>query len=145
MEDDGFAREQLHFAARDGDLARVKQLVEAGYDVNAFDDGLNRTPLHYAAAGEFFAVADFLLSAGANINAHDEEHIGETPLGGVAASCSFEMAKLLIDAGANPTIPGWMGLTAIHRAKERKKPAGVKVYELLVKAAIEKFRYEAPR
>jgi ankyrin repeat protein len=62
----------------EGNLSRVRQLVESGRDVNAFDDGLSYTPLHYAAKGELFDVASYLLSVGADVNAHDTEHIGET-------------------------------------------------------------------
>jgi ankyrin repeat protein len=143
MHDDWYQKEQLHFAARDGDLSRVKHLVESGYDVNALDDGLSYTPLHYSVEGEFFAVSSYLLSSGADVNAHDEERIGETPLGAAAASCSYEMAKLLVDAGANPAIQGWMGLTAIDRAKQRKKGEGQKVYDLLVETAKRKFGYRS--
>lgn len=45
-------KERLHFAASDGDLKKVKELVESGYDVNAFDEGLSFTPLHYAVKGD---------------------------------------------------------------------------------------------
>jgi hypothetical protein len=45
------------------------------------------------------------------------------------------MAKLLIDAGADPTIRGWMGITAVHRAKDRKDEDGQSVFDLLIKAA----------
>jgi Ankyrin repeats (many copies) len=55
MEDDWYKREQLHFAAMDGDLDRARELIGAGYDVNAFDEGMRYTPLHYAAIGEFAA------------------------------------------------------------------------------------------
>jgi ankyrin repeat protein len=82
-----------------------------------------------------------LLSVGANVNAYDEGRIGETPLGAVAESCSYEMAKLLVDAGANPAIKGWMGLTAIYRAKQRKKTEGQSVYDLLIETAKRKFGY----
>jgi hypothetical protein len=34
---DWYETEQLHFAAQDGDLERVKELIEEGYDINAFD------------------------------------------------------------------------------------------------------------
>lgn len=39
-EDDWYTREQLHFAAMDGDLSRARELVEAGFNVNAFDDDM---------------------------------------------------------------------------------------------------------
>ena len=132
---DWFEREQLHEAAAQGDLAKVKELAEKGADINAFDEDLSRTPLHYAVIAGHRDVAAYLLSVGADVNAHEEAKIGETPLGTVAATCSYEMAELLINAGANPTIPGWMGRTPLDRAQERKKPEGQRVYTLLRKAA----------
>ena len=136
-------REALHIAVQDGDLALVQKLVKDGRDINQFDEALDRTPLHYAAEREDFAIACFLLSHGANVNARCEAHIGETPLGHVAAACSYEMAELLINAGANPTIPGWMQITALDRARERKKPEGRKVYEFLLDVAKRKFNHIA--
>ena len=141
--DDWYEKEKLHFAADDGNLDEVKKLIEKGYDINAFDEGMLFTPFHYAVTNEHFEVAKLLLKASANINEHEEDKIGETPLGQVAANCSFEMAEFLINSGANPTIPGWMQLTALDRAKERKKEEGKKVYELLLKTAINKFNYKA--
>ena len=73
-------REQLHRAARDGDLARVRQLLAAKYPVNRFD-GLGKTPLHYAVAGEHLDMVEVLLRAGARVNSHDESRIGDTALG----------------------------------------------------------------
>jgi ankyrin repeat protein len=127
-------REQLHRAAQHGDLARVQELVAAKYPVNRFDE-LGKTPLHYAVAGEHMAVVDCLLRSGADVNAHDERKIGNTPLGEHARLCSYEMAKRLIDAGADPTIPGWMMLTALDRAKDRKPDEGHRVLSLLEQAA----------
>jgi len=76
-----------------------------------------------------------LLKAGADVNAHDEENIGDTPLGRIAGDCSLETAKILVEYGADPTISGWMQLSALDRAKARKRPEGRSVYELLCKAA----------
>jgi ankyrin repeat protein len=133
-------REQLHLAAQDGDLEKIRKLVMAGYPVNAFDD-LSFTPLHYAVMREHFEVAKYLLSVGADVNAHEEEKIGNTPLGEIAGNCSFAMASLLVEAGADPSIPGWMQLTALHKAKARKKAEGRRVYELLESTA--KKRHQA--
>ncbi len=140
-DDTGFDQEQLHFAAADGDLDRVTALVAEGQDVNRFDADTSLTPLHHAVRGEHFAVASFLLQNGADINAHDEANIGETPLGDVAATCSLEMAQLLVDAGADPTIPGWMQLTALDRAQRRKSAEGRAVHDLLLATARQKFNF----
>jgi ankyrin repeat protein len=133
--EDWFEKEQLHFAAADGDLEKVKSLLAAGYPINAFDDTLSYTPLHYAAKENQLNVVRYLIEAGADVNANEEEKIGNTVLMHVAANCSFEMAKTLVDAGADPTIPGWMQLTALDKSMERKKPEGQKVHQLLVEAA----------
>ncbi len=62
--------EELLTAARQGDLAKVKVLVEAGVPV----DCKNRygiTPLYYAAWGGSEEVARFLISKGADVNVRD--------------------------------------------------------------------------
>ena len=130
-----FQREQLHRAAGAGDLARVRELLAAKYPINRFDD-LGKTPLHHAVAGDHLAIVDHLLRAGANVNARDDRLIGDTPLAEYAGSCSYAMAKRLIDAGADPTIPGWMMLTALDRARDRKRADGRAVLALLQAAAI---------
>ena len=132
--EDVLRREQLHFAAQDGDLAQVTRLLNEGHSPNVFDE-LGKTPLHYAAAHGHLDVMRLLLASGADVNAHDESVIGNTVLGDVASNCSFEVAKTLVDAGANPTIPGWMRLTALDKSEERKKPEGVRVHQLLSQAA----------
>ena len=132
--EDEFERERLHFAAQNGDVEEVRRLLAGGFSPNEFDD-LGKTPLHYAAERGHVDVIKLLLASGADVNAHDERVIGNTPLCQVADACSFDVAQILVDAGANPTIPGWMQLTALDKVRGRTKPEGVRVRELLERAA----------
>jgi len=129
-----FEEEKLHQAVQEGDLAQIKILVKEGRDINQFD-ALGNTPLHYAVADGNIEITRYLLNSGANVNAHDESRIGNTSLGDAADKCSFELAKMLIEYGADPTIPGWMQLTPLYKAKNRKKGEGIRVYRLLLDAA----------
>ncbi len=124
----------LHFAASRGNIARVERLIGEGADIDEFDE-LAWTPLHHAVKEEQVEMVIWLLDQGADVNAHLESKIGETPLGKVAQTCSLRMAEVLVRAGANPTIPGWMGITALDRAKERKRGDGPRVFALLSRAA----------
>lgn len=129
-----YERELLHDAARSGNVEECRRLLDGGHQPSAFDE-LGKTPLHHAAEAQHLEVMKLLLDSGANVNAHDERVIGNTPLGEVAGNCSFEVAKLLIDSGADPTIPGWMKLTALDKAQARKRPEGLRVRLLLERAA----------
>jgi hypothetical protein len=124
----------LHFAAQDGNLTRVRELLAEGRSPNAFDE-IVMTPLHYAAASGHIDVMRLLLNAGADVNAHDESRIGNTPLREVADECSLAVATVLVEAGADPRVPGWMQLTALHQAEHRKDDEGQRVYALLKRAA----------
>jgi ankyrin repeat protein len=129
-----FQQEQLHRAARNGDVEEVERLIAAKYPLNRFDS-IGKTPLHYAARENHYAVVARLISAGANVNAHDERQIGNTPLSDIAGECTFQMPKQLIDAGADPRIKGWMQLSAVDRAAKRKDVDAVKIQRLLKEAA----------
>jgi ankyrin repeat protein len=129
LEDD-FDQSDLHFAAQDGDLTRVRQLLADGRSPNAFDE-ISKTPLHYAAESGHIDIMRVLLEAGADVNAHEEARIGNTPLREVAGKCSLAVATFLVDSGADPRIPGWMQLTALDQAKERKDQEGQRVHGLL--------------
>jgi len=126
--------DDLHFAAMDGDIDRVTALLAAGVDPNRFD-GLGKTPLHYAAERAHLGVMRLLLENGAHVDAHDEAMIGNTPLAQVAGDCSLEVARILVEAGADPTIPGWMQLSALDRSVTRKRGEGPSVHALLENAA----------
>jgi ankyrin repeat protein len=60
-----------------GDAGAVRQLLDRGANVNAFD-GLGRTPLMYAAASDLLAldVVKLLIDRGADVNASDRHKDG---------------------------------------------------------------------
>ena len=124
----------MHYAVQDGDIEAVRRLIASGVPLNDFDE-IGRTPLHYAVVAESVEMAALLLDAGADVNAHDEAHVGNTPLAEVASRCTPEIAEVLIVNGADPTIPGWMQLSALDRASGRKRPEGRQVFDLLQDAA----------
>ena len=124
------ASQQLHYAVQEGDVEAVRRLIASALPSDEFDE-IGRTPLHYAVVAESVEMATLLLEAGADVNAHDEAHAGNTPLAEVAGHCSFEIAEVFIVNGADPTIPGWMQLSALDRASGRKRPEGRRIFELL--------------
>jgi ankyrin repeat protein len=136
--DDWFENERLHRAAAAGDCSLVQELLRGGCAINAFDT-LGLTPLHYAVRGEHLAVVDLLLRSGADVDAHDERVIGNTPLNDAAGECSLRMVRKLVESGADPTIRGWMQISALDRAKRRRRQEGTgsegqAVYDFLRKA-----------
>jgi ankyrin repeat protein len=131
---DWHQKERLHRAAESGDMESVKAMLADGFPINSFD-GLSYTPLHRAAIAGNVAAVRYLLATGADVNAHQEETVGDTVLNAVASNCSSEMAAILSEAGADPTIPGWMTLTALDKSARRKRPEGKEVHRILLAAA----------
>jgi ankyrin repeat protein len=60
---------EIHDAARAGDLAKIKAIVEKDPAQADVKDGFGQAPLHLAAAGGHAAVVEFLVAAGAKLNA----------------------------------------------------------------------------
>ncbi len=131
--DDPTERFPLHLAAMEGDLAWINHELMQNRPINEFDE-FGYAPLHWAVLNGHEDAASLLIAAGADVNAHDERVIGNTPLNDAADGCTLRMARLLVDAGADPAIPGWMQLTALYRASNRKDQDGPAVRELLEKA-----------
>ncbi|MCG3148540.1 MAG: hypothetical protein PCFJNLEI_01984 [Verrucomicrobiae bacterium] len=89
------APQDLYAAARSGNLARVKELVEAGADVNARDQ-VGETPLHKTARWGQPEVAVYLLNHHADVNAKTTEN-GHTALHiAASAACSTNIANILL-------------------------------------------------
>jgi len=98
---DQSGRTDLHYAAFENDVARLRELIDSGAAVNAVDhDGL--TPLHFAAHEGAVEAAALLLERGADVGLADRH--GNTPLFKAVFNSRGEgsLIKLLRAAGADP-------------------------------------------
>jgi len=62
----------LHMAVREGDEAKVRQLLERGANVEE-RDSIGMTPVHFASIYGHLNVLNILLEHGANINARTND------------------------------------------------------------------------
>ena len=90
----------LHTAVQDGDLQKVKLLVDQGEDVNEKSGRAGLTPLHFAALFGRKEIAEFLIAEGAIVDSRDV-HDQMTPLHLAAYQRHTEVVELLVKHGAN--------------------------------------------
>ena len=103
----------LWSAAREGDIARVQELIRQGTDVNAkHPDG--GTALIKAADHGHQEVLQTLLAAGATVDGRDAE--GWTALMWAAERGRIELVNLLLAAGADPKARNEVGAVPIMPA-----------------------------
>ena len=102
----------IHQAAMDGNIAAVKQHLDAGTDLEA-RDLLGMTPLIIAAHLGHKEIAELLITNGADVNAKD--NIGATPLHKAALKGRKEAVELLIANGADVNAKDEIG-GALHYA-----------------------------
>ena len=111
----------IHEAAAEGNIKRVKQHLVEGVDVNAkFKDGW--TPLHMAAEGGHREIVDLLIAKGADINATAGagDGVGWTPLHEAAEGGHKKVVELLILKGADINAKNGDGRTPLDLAIEHK-------------------------
>jgi len=116
----------LHKAAREGDADRVRELLDAGADVNVRNSSnavkllrggtpLQWTSLHYAAYYGHLEIAEILISRGADLDADDPYY--STPLYLAAEEGHPEVVEFLISKGAKVNVKSSSsGYTPLHRA-----------------------------
>lgn len=106
-------RDALWWAAHDGQVGRLRELLAAGASPAAADaDG--DTALHAAARAGQAAAVEALLAAGAAVDARGA--YGATPLMVAAAQAQAPTALLLLRGGADPNVRGRFGQSALHAA-----------------------------
>jgi hypothetical protein len=123
--DDGasVAQPDLFQAVIAGNIAEIKNILDAGADINA-EDVLDRTPLHMAAFYGRTKIIDLLLANGADVNAPD--HTAMTPLHAAVISGGRQAAQLLLDRQANIQARNDEGQTVLHLAAATGQPTLMK-------------------
>lgn len=95
------------------DAVIVKQLIEAGADVNVVNPKYGDTPLHYAVRAGNVEVVRLLLAAGANVDAQSSQ--GDTPLQSGVVHGHESITGVLLEAGADPEIRNAAGFRPIDQ------------------------------
>ena len=108
---DSCATRLLCDAAREGDAARLKQLIDDGGDISERAPS-GSTPLHFASASlsEDVECTRLLLEARCEVDVTD--NYGRTPLHKAAMRGAFQRVELLLAAGADCMAPCAAAATA---------------------------------
>jgi len=112
-------------AAGKGDLARVRDLLAKGADVNARDHSGSTALMSAANAG----VAEALIAKGADVNAKTDS--GQTALYYASTWNRIDVVQILLDAGADPNAKDTRGYQLLQQAALRGQAA-------IVRALLEK-------
>ncbi len=102
-------------AASEGDIEKVKALLEGGADVNIKSDS-GTTPLISASFGGYTDIMQLLIENGADVNA--KLNIGTTALNHAAFYGHTSAVKLLLDNGADINATWKDGTTALDVARK---------------------------
>ena len=106
----GAAQPGVEEAAKNGDKATLRGLIQKKADVNAAEpDGT--TALHWASYHDDLESADLLIRAGAKVNAVTD--LGATALWAASQNGSSAMVRRLLEAGANPNLALLSGETPV--------------------------------
>jgi len=109
----GIDASTFHVAAGMGDLARVKNHIEQGADVNTQDE-LGWTPLYWAASLGQTEVAKLLIDKGADVRTAATD--GGTALHQAAQAGDNELVELLLSKGADVNAKDKQGATPLFGA-----------------------------
>ena len=92
-------------ASRDGDVTRVRELLELGTYADCPDIFSGHTPLHHAIVANSVEIVALLLDAGADVN-HRNNNTGTSPLECAIIARRQRMIHVLLDRGADLTPDG---------------------------------------
>jgi cytochrome c len=129
------AAEEIHLAAKNGDVETVQSLLASGTPVDLFStadtSSVGVSPLWVASKWGRIEVAKVLVEAGANPTLLPaESRISDTPLTIAAGWRRADIVKFFLDNGTDPNSMAYGG-TALHKARLGKNQ---EIVEMLLAA-----------
>ena len=112
----GNSVQELCTAASEGDIEKIKSILDGTPELVNMKDEKGWSPLHNAAHKGRTDIADFLISKGAEVDIKDE--YDSTPLASAAWQAQKETVRLLIARGASVKSKDRIGSTPLHRAAD---------------------------
>lgn len=104
---------EIHNASKNGDLAKVKLLVEKNHELLSSKDEHDITPLYYATLNGHKEVVEYMIESGCDVN--EKIKNGMTPLSSAAFKYK-DIVLLLLNKGADVNMKSYSGNTALHFA-----------------------------
>jgi ankyrin repeat protein len=116
-------------AAEDGDVPRIRRLLDEGANVDSVTDGrFPWTPLMHAAWKGRTDAVRLLLERGADPDHEDLDSLRAITL--AASASHWDIVRLLVEHGADVTTSDVASKTALDYAKEKGPPEMVRWLEL---------------
>lgn len=106
--------DEIHNAARNGDLKRVRELLNINPGLLNEKDTKGFTPVHCAVVGDKREVVSFFIDKGADLNAKNKN--GLSPLFTALDRGRNSIAVLLIKNGADLNFKGYLNRNLLHMA-----------------------------
>jgi len=125
----------LHYAANDGKLRLMTQLIKCGADVDAYDAKWYATPLSWAANNAHLDAINLLLDKGASIHGANAVHaaaFGGSSCGKNKSTQYVDVLRFLIERGADMNNRVFRdNLTPLSLALESGNTAAIEFLESL--------------
>jgi ankyrin repeat protein len=103
-------------AAKDGNVALLRNLIAGGSNVNSKLDVYDSTPLHYTSSHGKTEATRLLISCGANVNATNRDL--KTPLHMAASNGFASTIRCLVESGGSLTMKNCDGQTPLDCAEQ---------------------------